>query len=151
MTNAEIVAEYRQAAKPQRQIEILADENMCTNKEIVEILREAGCELPKIYLPKKKVQAAETEAAAKTEEAAEPAAAEVTTEAPKDAEVQDRDRYHRLPAELDELMNIIVRTSAVDAIANLLVKGDKDDPDGTYDFREQVRGVLMLVREIELR
>lgn len=175
MTNAEIVAEYRQAAAPLKQISILADENMCARSDIVEILREAGCELPKIYLPKKKTPEAEIKAEAqkeaaaegKTEAPAEPeteavteaeknaetepesaAAAEVKTEAPADAALQ---RLEDLMHTADELAEMIVRSAAVDAIAKLLAKLDAEDPDGTYDFREQVRGVLSLVREIELR
>lgn len=52
MTNAEIVAEYRTAKTPSKQISVLADLNQCTRKEIVEILREAGCDLPKPYQAK---------------------------------------------------------------------------------------------------
>ena len=49
MTDGEIVASYRQAKLPLKQIGILADLNQCGKKEIVEILREAGCELPGNY------------------------------------------------------------------------------------------------------
>lgn len=66
MTSAEIVADYRQAAKPLKQIGILADLNGCKRQEIVEILREAGCELPKQY------QKAEPQAAAEPPERDDP-------------------------------------------------------------------------------
>lgn len=145
MTNAEIIAEYKEAASPLKQISILADENMCARSDIVEILRAAGCELPKIYLPKKKTPEAEMKAETEPEPAA---AAEVKTEAPADAALQ---RLADLMLTADDLADMTVRAAAVDAIAKLLAKGDKEDPDGTYDFREQVRGVLALVREIELR
>lgn len=54
MTKEEIVRDYMAAKAPQKQIGILADLNVCTKKEIVEILREAGCELPAYYTKKPK-------------------------------------------------------------------------------------------------
>ena len=54
MTNEEIVRDYKAAKAPQKQIGILADLNVCSKKEIVEILREAGCELPAYYTKKPK-------------------------------------------------------------------------------------------------
>lgn len=54
MTNEEltIVREYKAAKQPLKQIGILADLNGVDKSEIVRILREAGCELPKQYAPK---------------------------------------------------------------------------------------------------
>ena len=54
MTAGEIAAEYRQAKQPLKQIGILADLNCCSKREIVEILRSEGCELPKNYAPKRR-------------------------------------------------------------------------------------------------
>lgn len=54
MTPGEIVAEYKQAASPMKQIEILADENVCSKQDIVKILLEAGEKVPGQYLPKEK-------------------------------------------------------------------------------------------------
>lgn len=68
MTKEEIAAEYRQAKFPMKQIAILADQNCCDRKEILEVLREQGCELPKTY-QKKPVDEAP---AAKVEPAKEP-------------------------------------------------------------------------------
>ena len=56
MTPAEIVADYRQSKTPMKQIGILADLNVCTRQEIVDILREAGEELPKNYQKKPKAE-----------------------------------------------------------------------------------------------
>lgn len=42
MSAGEIVASYRQAAKPAAQITVLADLNACSKERIEEILREAG-------------------------------------------------------------------------------------------------------------
>lgn len=47
MTESEIVASYRQAAKPAAQITVLADLNACSKERIEEILRKAGEPLPK--------------------------------------------------------------------------------------------------------
>ena len=54
MTNDEIVRDYKAAKTPAKQIAVLADLNVCTKKEIVEILREAGCEPPAYYTKKPK-------------------------------------------------------------------------------------------------
>ena len=47
MSEGEIVASYRQAAKPADQIKVLADLNVCSKEHIEDILREAGEPLPK--------------------------------------------------------------------------------------------------------
>lgn len=49
MTNEEIVREYRLSADHQRQIEILADENLCRKSDIAKILIDAGCDVPKYW------------------------------------------------------------------------------------------------------
>ena len=46
MAEADIVASYRQAAKPADQIKVLADLNVCSKARIIEVLRRAGVELP---------------------------------------------------------------------------------------------------------
>lgn len=56
MSEQEIVNEYKAAKKPQSQIAILADQNGCEKKTIVNILELNGCELPGNYKKKKKVQ-----------------------------------------------------------------------------------------------
>lgn len=47
MSAGEIVSSYKQAAKPEEQIGILAELNACTADEIREILVQLGVELPK--------------------------------------------------------------------------------------------------------
>lgn len=54
MTHDEIVADYKQAKQPMKQIGILADLNGVKKDEIVAILREAGAELPGNYNKKPK-------------------------------------------------------------------------------------------------
>lgn len=54
MTHDEIVADYKQAKHPMKQIGILADLNGVKKDEIVAILRDAGAELPGNYNKKPK-------------------------------------------------------------------------------------------------
>lgn len=53
MSNLEIASTYRQAKQPLKQIGILAELNGVSQKEIAEILREQGCELPVRYQDKR--------------------------------------------------------------------------------------------------
>ena len=57
MTHDEIVADYKQAKQPMKQIGILAELNGVKRDEIVNILREAGVELPGNYNKKPKEKA----------------------------------------------------------------------------------------------
>ena len=59
MTNEEIVRDFNQAANRMKQISILADQNLCTKQDIVAVLVDAGCEVPKVFLPKKRVETPE--------------------------------------------------------------------------------------------
>lgn len=65
MTPAEIVAEYKQAKSPLKQIKILADQNVCKPTEIVQILRDARCYIPGQYMPKASKTVIETPEAPK--------------------------------------------------------------------------------------
>jgi hypothetical protein len=139
MSNADIVADYRQAKTPMKQIAILADMNQCDRKEIIEILREAGCELPKQYQKKPK-EAQPKEAAAET--------LEDVVKAVKEGLSDDDDTV-----KCSEALPIIIRSAAVEAIARLLKQSDEArEPNcDAVDFREQVRGVLAVVHEVERR
>lgn len=61
MTNEEIIRDYKQAAAPMKQIKILAELNQKSTKEIAQILKEAGCDLPGQYDKKPKVEKAVAE------------------------------------------------------------------------------------------
>ena len=61
MTNEEIVRDYRAAKNRTKQIGILADENMCSKRGIVDILLEMGEEVPGNFLSKGKKKAAALE------------------------------------------------------------------------------------------
>lgn len=143
MTNEEIIREYRQAAHPAQQIGILADLNECKKKAIVEVLREAGCKLPGYYDKKPAKAPAEPQPVEGPEEApaenAQPDAPVGTPEIGDDGYIA-----------VTDALPFLIRAAAIDTIARLLAK-DKDDPDGAYDFREQVRGVLALVNEVDRR
>jgi len=56
MTKEEIIRDYMAAKTPSKQITILAELNDCKRADIIEILREAGCKLPKStgHTPKSK-------------------------------------------------------------------------------------------------
>ena len=58
MTSEEIVRDYRLSKTPMKQIGILAELNGCSKREIVDVLRGAGVELPKQYQkkPEKEVE-----------------------------------------------------------------------------------------------
>lgn len=46
MTKADIIQEYKQAKNRRNQITILADQNLVSEQEIVDILVAGGCEVP---------------------------------------------------------------------------------------------------------
>lgn len=79
MSNLEIASTYRQAKQPLKQIGILAELNGVSRKEIAEILRSEGCELPARYQEKDPSQAAE--AASSPQGASQGAAAQDAGEA----------------------------------------------------------------------
>jgi hypothetical protein len=148
MTNEEIVREYRQAAHPAQQIGILADLNECKKKAIVEILREAGCKLPGYYDKKPpKAPTGPQPVEGPDEAPAEDVQPDASVEVP---EIED-DGY----VKVTDALPFLIRTAAIDAIAQLLAKSSKkeiDDIDiAACDFQEQVRGVLALVHEVERR
>ena len=62
MTNEEIVASYKAAKSPQKQISVLADLNVCKKQEIVAVLLAAGEKVPGNFLPKPKKQPVERKA-----------------------------------------------------------------------------------------
>lgn len=133
MTNEELCREYRQAKTPLKQIRILADENGCTKREIAEILREAGEELPAQFVkgpPRPK---------AETERQALEGAGLIFPMPVRDEEIL-----------LPDLNTGRVAMAAGDAIARLLKALDTGGygEAEAYNFVEQVRGVLMLAHTL---
>ena len=132
MTKDEIVRDYKAAKTPAKQIAVLADLNVCTKKEIVEILREAGCELPAYYNKKPKQEKPE-----------DLGLQYVGSMAATGGSGKHAEPVVIIPAEpVPETTDI--RHAAIEAIANLLAR-TKD----AVDFMEQVRGVLALVWAME--
>lgn len=123
MTPEEIVAEYRQAKSPLKQIGILADLNQCSKKEITAILTAQGEALPGQYGRR---------AAPRAPELPEPSVLTALPDGSAPAPAPGADIY-RL---------------AVDTIARLLASTERDDV--LYQrFPEQVRGVLAMIREAD--
>ncbi len=164
MTNEDIIREYREAKTPLKQIGILADENMCSRGKIVEILREAGMDLPAVYREKNAgavphpSPAGDTEEARARREAAGPIARDFpkgkvgTGEHPAEEteEVPEAGYGPILPA--PKLIEITerVKDAAVEVIARMVADSDSsgDQDSATWEFRERVRGVLALVHEL---
>ena len=121
MTKDQIIMEYKQAKAPMKQIAILADQNLCKKKEIVAILIEAGCDVPKQYLPKEM----------RTAPAKDPAEV-VPTEEPKSAGYEAKS----------------IKEAALDAIVSMLP--DEECCGGeALAFIDRIRGMLQLIKEIE--
>lgn len=94
MSNADIVREYKAAKTPMKQIGILADQNLCKKKDIVEILLKEGCEVPKFY----------TKAKEKKEDHAQEAAdINVGTREPETMQETETDERDSFVLDLDEV------------------------------------------------
>lgn len=126
MTKSEIVAEYKAAKVPMKQIAILADQNLCKKKEIVAILIEVGCDVPKQYLPKEM-------RTAPAKEPAEVVPAEVIEDEPRSSG--------------NELQR--VKFAALDAIEKMLP--DEECSGGeALTFIDRIRGMLQLIKALEV-
>lgn len=166
MTPQEIVLEYERTinqstSERNREIKRLADVNECDKKEIVAILRRAGCELPGWYTKERKPFRMDSAAVAdeilngpKAEPAAEPAAEpepEAVSPAPQ-AEAEDEDTVpmrNALP-----LISAMCTVRAIQrALDNLDERARAENADRglAVIFAEQVRGILMLGDEIVTR
>lgn len=142
MTDKEIIQEYREAKNKATQIKILADENLCRQADIVAILREAGQPVPNMWLNKKEKEEKIARLAAAA--GVKAPAPEPTKPAPKAATSE--------PA-----IGPTIAEAAIEAIAKRLKDSDnrpyEDRADDTleraFTFREQVRGILALIYELE--
>lgn len=144
MTNEEIVRDYKAAKAPQKQIGILADLNACSKKEIVEILREAGCELPAYYTKKPKETPEQTK--------------EAVINAMKDAPLvlepapAQEPKTHIAPETLTALTKAKVAFS--DAVRAMLPETDSDEDFEDIDkelFFERVIGMVVMLDALERR
>lgn len=92
MSNADIVREYKAAKTPMKQIGILADQNLCKKRDIVEILVKEGCEVPKYYTKAKEKKEDPAQAAADTNVGTrEPGTMQETEVAERDSFMLDAD------------------------------------------------------------
>lgn len=119
MSAGDIVREYLQAKQPLKQIGILAEENLCDKKEIVAILRAAGCNLPQQYDQARHKAKKQPETVTQPEAEANPA------EEPAGPQV--RDHY----------------TQACDAIFRMMETADSHER-----LIWQIEGVLAMLREV---
>ena len=137
MTDGEIVAEYKQAKSPMKQIAILADLNCCTKKEIVQVLLDAGCSVPGQYLPK-----------AKKDEVAKIAQTEKTKSDKVSAfSATTKDMW---PQGYAVSPGITLRLAALDLIEKRLPHPDAEISFG-WAFVNEVRGIMQLIKEVEDR
>lgn len=100
MTNEEICRDYRLAKQKVKQIGILADLNECTKKQIVEILKAGGEELPYIYQPHTQPRKQTTDA---------------PPEAPEAPEMDDNETVS-----VREVLPFLVGQAALEAIVDLI-------------------------------
>ncbi len=137
MTDQEIVREYREAKTPLKQIGILADENQCSRAQIVDILLEAGMELPAVYR--------ERNAGAQA-----PSVACGDSSLPEGADDGEAEGGPILPAPRQQRTGTDVYAAAVEVIARMVADSDSgaSQEDEVWQFRERVRGVLALVYEL---
>lgn len=133
MTDGEIVASYRQAAHPRKQIQILAELNNCGPDKIKAIIKEAGISLE----PNRKKKGSETV----EQEIIEAAS---VTPAPKPEEAA-REMKEKTST---SALGVMLRCAAIDTIAEQLAQTNATE-EAAYDFVEQVRGVLALIHTIE--
>lgn len=104
MTKGDIIAEYNQAKNHRQQITILADQNLISEQEVVDILTAGGCDVPMGYKYRKTRGAP----AKKTAPTKKPA--------PKKSEIETA--TETIPRSLATRM--IVETAALDTIRQFL-------------------------------
>lgn len=157
MTKDEIVRDYKAAKTPAKQIAVLADLNVCTKKEIVEILREAGCELPAYYNKKKQ----ETPEQAKEQKPEKSLGEKIEgiqdallalKPAPAEKPLAEKLGYTGAQENLSALTKAKVAFS--DAIRAMLPESDSDEDFEDIDkelFFERVIGMVVMLDALERR
>lgn len=149
MSNEEIVREYRQAKAPMKQIGILADENQCRRGKIVEILQEAGIELPAVYRKKARTEERPAGTQAPSVNFADSSLPEGAKDG--DANGDEEAAYGQiLPAPKEAGFSERVNDGAIEVIVRMVADSDSagDQQEARWSFLERVRGVLMLVHAL---
>lgn len=143
MSEQEIVNEYKAAKRPQSQIAILADQNSCDKKTIVNILEAAGCELPGNFKKKPK----------KDPETAAEVFDEIAEETQKLQQEPVEEEPKEDPKQEEEPLPIAVhvRLAALRSIERMIPEdGVVEDVDHWRTiFVERIIGILQLVKEVE--
>ena len=142
MTEQEIVKEYKEAKSPRAQIAILADQNGCEKKTIVNILEAAGCELPGNYKKKKKVLLEED-----PEEPYKPpfVIKEAPEEAPDFAKIQPEQVNEEPVPEAITLAAAYIKAAAYDAIVEHPALWEDSE---AKEFIATVSGIKALVKKL---
>lgn len=151
MTKEEILREYRQARYPMKQIGILADENQCSKREIVDFLLAAGAEVPPQFTRNRK-QAPTQEGAGEENEEKEKEMENVKILPAPEGAGEFQPEFQADLGNCEGFKERVCR-GAVDAVAQLLADSDTASgavtaEDAAWAFREQVRGVLHLVYQM---
>ena len=130
MTKADIIQEYKQAKNRRNQITILADQNLVSEQEIVDILVAGGCEVPMGYKYRKQPNNAYKEAAPKGKHKSKTVAESET-----------------VTIKRTEATRMITEKAALDTIRDFLA-----NPEATWDeFCHYLGGVIDLVYTISKR
>ena len=147
MTDGEIVREFLEAKDQAKQVKILADENLCTPQTIRNILKRNGV-LGEPNVTGPEAQKLTDGAVEALREANAAGAGDTPQPAAPTAPLSGAHEGEDFAAK--DALKLVVRAAAVDAIAGLLLSNDTtDNLLAAESFREQVRGVLALVHEIE--
>lgn len=129
MTKADIIQEYKQAKNRRNQITILADQNLVSEQEIVDILVAGGCEVPMGYKYRK--QPNNTYDKAPASKRAKPAPEETET----------------FTIKRTEATRMITEKAALDTIRDFLA-----NPEASWDeFCLYMSGVVDLVCTVSKR
>lgn len=150
MTDAEIIREYREAAKPMKQIGILADENQCSRGKIVDILRAAGVELPAVYREKPGNAPHPSPAGDTFPQGKAETGDDLSTASRSPSPEGEAEWGPILPAPQLIGFSERVNDGAIEVIARMVADSDSagDQQEARWSFLERVRGVLALVHEL---
>ena len=150
MTDAEIIREYREAKTPLKQIGILADENQRSRGKSVDILREAGMELPAVYREKPGNAPHPSPAGDTFPQGKAETGADLSTAARSPSPEGEAEWGPILPAPREAGFSERVNDGAIEVIARMVADSDsgQDQENEVWHFRERVRGVLALVHEL---
>ena len=128
MTKADIIQEYKQAKNRRNQITILADQNLISEQEIVDILVAGGCEVPMGYKYRKQPN-------------------NTYDKAPASKRAKPAPETETVTIKRTEATRMITEKAALDTIRDFLA-----NPEATWDeFCHYLGGVVDLVYMVSKR